>query len=137
MFFWLVLCLTLCLRIMRRRRGFVGWFLGAMFLVGTVAFGQGAASLSRRFTDLYLGGQMELWQALVDSLRKVPLDAEEERVLLFAEYGLLGADIGAKNTEAAWENLPHFARLIDKKMATAPDNGEWHAFAAAHIAYRI
>lgn len=137
MFFWLVLCLTLCLRIMRRRRGFVGWFLGVMFLVGTVAFGQGAASLNRRFTDFYLGGQMELWQVLVDSLRKVPLDAEEERVLLFAEYGLLGADIGAKRSEAAWKNLPFFERLIQKQLATAPDNGEWHAFSAALIAYRI
>jgi tetratricopeptide (TPR) repeat protein len=94
-------------------------------------------ALNKRFLAYYLSGDMSAWKEIVDSLRNARLDAATERVLLFAEYGLIGNFIGAKRESEARDELAHFETRIEQALIRQPQDGELYAFSAAMVAYKI
>lgn len=111
-----------------------------LFVLWAMAFslwGTNAASLDKRFIDFYLRGDMVAWKQTVDSLRTTRMDAATERVLLFAEYGLIGNYIGSGSEAEAKAEIPHFEARIENALTRRPNDGELYAFSAALVAYRI
>jgi tetratricopeptide (TPR) repeat protein len=112
------------------------WMLVFWMMFGS-AWSNSVSSLNKRFINYYLSGNMVEWKQTMDSLRTVKLDVATERILLYAEYGLIGHYIGRGSKEAAKAEVPHFEARIEKALIRRPNDGELHAFAAALVAYRI
>jgi tetratricopeptide (TPR) repeat protein len=116
---------------MRYRSLLIFWILACTL------WGNNAASLNKQFIHFYLMGDMVAWKQAVDSLRTTRLEAATERVLLFAEYGLIGNYIGSGSEAEAKAEIPHFEARIEKALIRHPNDGELYAFSAALVAYRI
>ncbi|GAO31450.1 tetratricopeptide repeat protein [Geofilum rubicundum] len=112
------------------------WLLIVWMMLGS-AWSNNVSSLNKQFVDYYLSGDMVAWKQTMDSLRRVNLDAATERVLLYAEYGLIGHYIGRGSEDLAKAEVPLFEARIEKALSRRPNDGELHAFSAALVAYRI
>jgi len=106
-------------------------------MLATSFFGSNISELNDRFIHFYLKGNMVSWKHTVDSLRSAPRDAATERVLLFAEYGLIGNYIGSGKKDEAEDEISIFENRIERVLKSNPLNGELYAFSAALVAYRI
>ncbi|MGQ1946746.1 hypothetical protein ACT3CD_06545 [Geofilum sp. OHC36d9] len=96
-----------------------------------------AAQLDHEFVVLFLKSDMVSWKMLVDSLRKETLDDASQRVLLFAEYGLIGNYLGEERNAEAGIELAFFEQHISRTLKMRPQDGELYAFYAASVAFRI
>ncbi len=99
--------------------------------------GGDANSLNKRFTGLYLNGNMVEWKRIVDSLRVHKLDNDKELVLLYAEYGLIGNYIGTKEMDKAAKEISVFEGRLLSVLERKPNDGEIYAFMAAMVAFKI
>ncbi len=99
--------------------------------------GGDANSLNKRFTGLYLNGNMVEWKRIVDSLRVHKLDNDKELVLLYAEYGLIGNYIGTKEMDKAAKEISVFEGRLLSVLKRKPNDGEIYAFMAAMVAFKI
>ena len=107
------------------------------WMMAGALWGNSVSLLNKQFVDFYLKGDMVGWKQTIDSLRTVRLDAATERVLLFAEYGLIGNYIGRGSEAEAKAEIPHFEARIERALVRRPNDGELYAFSAALVAYRI
>jgi tetratricopeptide (TPR) repeat protein len=109
-----------------------------LFLFITVSLhASNTEQLKCRFQQMYIQGKMDKWKNLVDSLRKVQLTREEDEVLLFAEYGLIGYLIGIEDKKNGRIELAKFENHIDEGLKKQPQNGTFFAFKAASVGYHI
>ena len=112
------------------------WLLFFWMMTCSVC-GNNVSLLNEKFLAFYLKGDMVAWKQVVDSLRVVPMDAATERVLLYAEYGLIGNYIGRGSEVEAKAEIPYFEERIERALTRRPNDGELYAFSAALVAYRI
>ncbi|MDG5799943.1 hypothetical protein QA597_06170 [Marinilabiliaceae bacterium ANBcel2] len=108
-----------------------------MLIVGEVSSADNIRELNNKFKVYFLAGDIPAWKEAVDSLRNAPLNKDSERVLLYAEYGLIGNYIGAKRKSEARVELPFFETRLEKALSRYPNDGELYAFLAASVAYNI
>lgn len=115
------------------------FLLGSVFFI--FSFAAGAASpanqLDHEFAVLFLKSDMVSWKMVVDSLRKETLDEASQRVLLFAEYGLIGNYLGEERNAEAETELAFFEQRIKRALKMRPQDGELYAFYAASVAFHI
>jgi tetratricopeptide (TPR) repeat protein len=112
------------------------WLL-VFWMMASSVWGNSVSTLNQKFVDFYLNGDMVGWKQTIDSLRRVQLDAATERVLLFAEYGLIGNNIGRGSEAEAKAEIAYFEARIERALARRPNDGELYALSAALVAYRI
>ena len=103
----------------------------------SIVNGNNVERLDAKFKTLYLTGNMVLWKQVVDSLRLTKTDAQTEMVLLYAEYGLIGNYLGAKQQDLAKVEIPLFEKRIEQALKRRPNDAVLHAFSAALVAYKI
>jgi len=103
----------------------------------TIVNGNNVERLDVKFKSLYLTGNMVLWKQAVDSLRLTKTDTQTEMVLLYAEYGLIGNYLGAKQQDLAKVEIPLFEKRIEQALKRRPNDAALHAFSAALVAYKI
>jgi tetratricopeptide (TPR) repeat protein len=113
-------------------------FLLIIFLFITVFVqASNAEQLKCRFQQMYIHGEMNSWKVLVDSMRKTKITADENEVLLFAEYGLIGYLIGIEDKKSGRSELEKFEKHIDEGLKKQPQNASFYALKAASVGYRI
>lgn len=88
----------------------------------TIVNGNNVERLDAKFKSLYLTGNMVLWKQAVDSLRLTKTDAQTEMVLLYAEYGLIGNYLGAKQQGLAKVEIPLFEKRIEQALKRRPND---------------
>jgi tetratricopeptide (TPR) repeat protein len=93
--------------------------------------------LKCRFQQLFLVGEMKPWKELVDSLRNETLLPDEDEVLLYGEYGLIGYLIGKGEKKAARIELEKYEKHIAGQLKLYPKSSTLYAFKAASIGFNI
>lgn len=114
-----------------------GLTLILFILIPDFISGASVEQLNRRFTNYFLSGDISAWKALVDSLRLHRLGADKEKVLLYAEYGLVGNYVGARRNDEARVELGFFENRVSEALRRRPNDADLHAFAAASVAFKI
>lgn len=115
----------------------IGFILIMFILIPDVIAGATVEQLNKRFTNYFISGDIPAWKTLVDSLRLHRLSADKEKVLLYAEYGLVGNYVGARRTDEARVELGFFENRISEALRRRPNDADLHAFAAASVAFKI
>jgi tetratricopeptide (TPR) repeat protein len=115
------------------------FLLGFVFFIFSFAVGAASSAnqLDHKFVVLFLKSDTASWKMLVDSLRKETLYEDSQRVLLFAEYGLIGYYIGEERNAEAGIELALFEQRINRSLKMRPHDGELYAFYAATVAFHI
>ncbi len=110
---------------------------GILFLIFTKVSGQEPNQLDCRFYNLYLNGNMNMWDSVVDSLYLERLTPVQEESLMLAEYGLIGYHFSQENKDEASEVMGHFERRLEKWLKRNPENATFHALNAALTGFKI
>lgn len=118
-----------------RRKFFI--VLGIVLMIFLKVSGQESNHLDCRFYNLYLSGNMNMWDSVVDSLYLQRLTPGEEKTLLTAEYGLIGYYLSQSQKDEASDVIEHFERRLQKLMGREPKNATLHALDAALTGYKI
>lgn len=118
------------------RRKFILVF-GVVLLIFSKVNGQEPNQIDCRFYNLYLSGNMNMWDSVVDSLYTQRLTPAQEKTLLLAEYGLIGYHLSQGNKDEASDVMGHFERRLEKWMKRTPDDATYHALSAALTGFKI
>ncbi|HPR33073.1 MAG TPA: tetratricopeptide repeat protein [Prolixibacteraceae bacterium] len=109
------------------------------FFAGTGLYSQAndLETLKNRFQTIFLAGQIQQWQPLVDSLRNEELNLEKEEVLLYGEYGLIGYYLGYGDRKRARKELDLYTEHVERCLEKYPRNATFLAFRAAVAGFSI
>lgn len=118
------------------RRKFFIVFGIVLFVIAKVS-GQEPNKLDCRFYKLYLSGNMNMWDSVVDSLNHKLLSPAEEKSLLIAEYGLIGYYMAQSQKDEASGVIRYFERRLHKMIDREPENATLHALDAALTGFKI
>ncbi|MDA3818673.1 MAG: hypothetical protein PF486_14920 [Prolixibacteraceae bacterium] len=120
---------------MMRRKSVI--VFGIILLLFTKVNGQEPNQLDCRFYNLYLSGNMNVWDSVVDSLYLERLTPAQEESLMLAEYGLIGYHLSQGDKDEASGVMEHFDRRLEKWLKRKPENATFHALNAALTAFKI
>jgi tetratricopeptide (TPR) repeat protein len=120
---------------MMRRKYFI--VFGIVLLIFTKVSGQEPSQLDCRFYNLYLSGNMNMWDSVVDSLYLERLTPAQEETLMLAEYGLIGYHLSQGDKDEASGVMEHFERRLEKWLKRNPENATFHALNAALTGFKI